>query len=367
MRKNILVYLVLVVAMLLGCSTPQEAQEEAPDGEEAADESEEASEEEVVAEEVEEEMPEASEEEAEGPAIALFNPLGNNDYILAAENGVREVIEATGGTVTAFDAGFDAAEQLNQIEDAITSENFDAFIIYSVDGVGVTVGVDAAAEAGIPVIALDAPINPDRTTLALYENVSAQVARTGLGDGEQLGDAIVLACEGIDPCEVAILIGFQSFPLDVDRLQAIEAIVAENDTIEIASVQEGLYVQDTGFEVATDILTANPDIDVIASVGDQMTLGAELAAQDAGLEESVKLIGNGASIDGYNAVVEGRWFATIANIPFANGRVAGQMALDVLNDSLEEPSVNMYEISPPIPESGAVITQESAANFEPEW
>ena len=115
--------------------------------------------------------------------IALFNPLGNNEYVAAAENGVREIVEGAGGTIEAFDAGFNAEEQLNQIEDAITSGNFDAFILYSVDGVGVTVGVDAAAEAGIPVIALDAPIGPDRTSLVPYKNVAAQIARTGLGFG----------------------------------------------------------------------------------------------------------------------------------------------------------------------------------------
>lgn len=303
----------------------------------------------------------------DGPTIALFSPLGNNDYILATENGVTEVVEAAGGSVVIFDAGFDPAEQLNQIEDAITSENFDAFIIYSVDGVGVTVGVDAAAEAGIPVISMDAPINEDRSTLVPYENVDAQIARTGAGDGALIGEAIVMACVDIDPCEVAFLIGFQSFPLDVDRLEAIEAIVDANDNIEIVAVQEGLYVEDAGFDAATDMLTANADIDVIASVGDQMILGAELAVQDAGLEGEVALIGQGGNIDAYNAVVEGRWFATIANIPFTNGRIAGQMALQSIDGSLIVRSVNMYDQSPPYPASGAIITAENAADFTPEW
>jgi ribose transport system substrate-binding protein len=303
----------------------------------------------------------------DGPTIAVFSPLGNNDYVLATETGVTEVVEAAGGSVVIFDAGFDPAEQLNQIEDAITSGNFDAFIIYSVDGVGVTVGVDAAAEAGIPVIALDAPINTDRTTLVPYENIAAQIARTGAGDGALIGEAIVMACEGIDPCEVAFIIGFQSFPLDVDRLAAVEAIVAENDNIEIVAIQEGLYVEDEGFAAATDMLTANSGIDVIASVGDQMILGAELAVEDAGLVGQVALIGQGGNIDAYNAVAEGRWFATIANIPYTNGRIAGQMALQALDGSLIVTSVNMYDQSPPYPATGAIITTENAANFTPEW
>lgn len=299
--------------------------------------------------------------------VAFFNPIGNNDYTAAAEKGVREVLEGAGMTVESFDAGFNAEEQLNQIEDAITSGNFDAFVLYSVDGVGVTVGVDAAVEAGIPVISLDAPIGEDRTTLVPYKNVAAQIARTGAGDGAQIGTAIVSACEGDDDCQVAFMIGFQGFPLDLDRFNAVEAIVAGHDNISIVANQAASYLEDEGFDVATDMLQANSDIDVIASVGDQMILGAELAVQDAGLEGQVALIGQGGNQDAYNAVAEGRWFATIANIPYTNGKIAGQMAQQVLEGNLITVSANMYDQSPPYPASGAIITQDNYEDFSPEW
>jgi ribose transport system substrate-binding protein len=299
----------------------------------------------------------------DGPSIALFNPLGNNTYVASAEAGVRSIIEAAGGTVQAFDAGFNPEEQLNQI----TSGGFDAFIIYSVDGVGVTVGVDAAAAAGIPVIALDAPINPDRKTLVPYANVAGQIARTGIGDGTQLGNAIVMACEGIDPCEVAFLIGFQGFPLDLDRVDTINAIIADHPNIQMVAVQEAQYLEDVGYDVATDLLQSNPGIDVFASVGDQMIVGVEIAVQDAGLEGQVKLIGNGASEPGYEAVVEGRWFATVANIPFTNGQIAAQMALQAIDGTLIIRSVDMYNQAPPLPASGPIITQENASEFTPQW
>ncbi|MFN8451990.1 MAG: sugar ABC transporter substrate-binding protein [Anaerolineae bacterium] len=301
-----------------------------------------------------------------GPSIALFNPLGNNDYVASAESGVRSIIEAAGGTVQAFDAGFDPAEQLNQIQDAITAGGFDAFIIYSVDGVGVTVGVDAAAEAGIPVISLDAPINPDRQTLVPYKNVAGQIARTGLGDGKYIGQAIVMACEGIDPCKVAFLIGFEGFPLDLDRLQAVQDIVAAHPNIQIVATQAASYTAEEGNSVTANILQANPDLSVIASVGDQMIVGAELAAEDAGID-GIKFIGQGGSQDGYAAVKAGRWFATIANIPYTNGQIAAQMALQAIDGTLIIRSVDMYNQAPPFPPSGPIITQANVDEFEPQW
>ena len=299
-------------------------------------------------------------------SIALFNPLGNNDYVAAAEDGVRSIIEAAGGTVQAFDAGFDSAEQLNQIQDAITAGGFDAFIIYSVDGVGVTVGVDAVVAAGIPVISLDAPINANHQTLVPYANVAGKITRTGLGDGKYIGDAIVMACESVDPCKVAFLIGFEGFPLDLDRLAAVEAIIADYPNISIVATQAASYTAEEGNSVTANILQANPDISVIASVGDQMIVGAELAAEDAGIE-GIKYIDQGGSIDGYEAVSEGRWFATIANIPYTNGQIAAQMALQAIDGTLIIRSVDMYNQAPPFPASGPIITQENAADFTPQW
>ena len=145
----------------------------------------------------------------DGPAIALLLPLSNNEYVRNAAEGVRSIIEGANGSVAEFDAGFNLEEQINQIQDAITSGNFDAIILYTVDGVGITVGVDMAWEAGLPVIALDAAINADRKTLVPYKYVAGQIARTGDGDGGHIGQAIVMACEMVDPCEVAFMIGFE--------------------------------------------------------------------------------------------------------------------------------------------------------------
>jgi ribose transport system substrate-binding protein len=304
----------------------------------------------------------------DGPNIALFLPLSNNEYVRNSELGVRNILELNGASLSTFaPPTFNFEEQLNQLQDAITTGGFDAFIFYPADGVAATVAADMAAEAGIPMIALDATIHEDRHTLVPYRNIAAQVARTGDGDGGQIGLAIVMACEDIDPCEVAFMIGFDNFPLDHDRFSAVEDVVSNHPHIQIVSNQPALYTQDQGYIVATDQLQANPGIDVIATVGDQMTLGAEVAVADAGLTGQVKLIGQGASRDGYQAVAEGRMFASVANIPYTLGQISAQMALQVLDGTLLVRSVNMYDQAPPFPEAGPIITQENYQDFEPQW
>ena len=60
-------------------------------------------------------------------------------------------------------------------------------------------------------------------------------------------------------------------------------------------------------------------------------------------------------------------FATIANIPYTNGQIAGQMALQVIAGELYVRSVNMYDQAPPFPPTGPIITADNYEGFEPQW
>ena len=64
---------------------------------------------------------------------------------------------------------------------------------------------------------------------------------------------------------------------------------------------------------------------------------------------------------------EGRFFATVANIPYTNGQIAGQMALQAISGDLLIRSVNMYDQAPPFPASGPIITQDNYEDFTPQW
>jgi ribose transport system substrate-binding protein len=94
-------------------------------------------------------------------------------FILASENtyaqknleGVEQAAQKAGNvTVQSFDGKFDGRNQLNQIQDAIASGNFDAFVVFPNDGAQVAPGVEDAAAAGIKTVAAYAPIGSDIDT-----------------------------------------------------------------------------------------------------------------------------------------------------------------------------------------------------------
>jgi len=306
--------------------------------------------------------------------IAVFNPVLGNSYTDAVTRGVRDTAAELGGEVTidVFGAEYDAVAQNNQIEDAIVA-GYDALVIYAVDGNAVIPAVEDAVEAGLVVVGADVPIGPDPRVLEPCCGMTAMVGLTGYRHGTYLSEMIIMACEEAvgagNLCKVGYINGVQALTIDQERVAAVTDVLAEHAEIEIVSMQEAFYLQDQGYTVAQNMLQANPDINVLASPGDQMMLGAEQAVIDAGLEGKIVLNGNGASEQGYQAVKEGRWFATFAHIPYTIGLDAGEIAIKTLRGEKDLPTfVDAGERIPPLPAStGPIITQESADEFEPQW
>lgn len=300
--------------------------------------------------------------------IALFGLVRANEYEQARVEGAEAKAAELGATVDYFSAEFDTQEQINQIQDAMTSGRYDAFIIHPNDSNAVVPVVEEAIAEGYVVIAADGPIGPNTRSLEPYpEGLTATVGRTGWSTGTWLGRAVVDACQGIDPCEVAYLIGAQALTIDQDRYEALEQVIAEHDHIQVVAFQEGQYRRDLSQEVMQNVFQANPGIDVVVSSGDQMTLGALDAAQDAGIADQIKFIGNGASKQGCEAVQNGTFYATYADIPYTQGEVAVELAVKAVRGEEVPGSVNLEELSPPLPSTGPMITQEALEAFTCQW
>ena len=302
--------------------------------------------------------------------IAFFMASAANTYSVSTLEAIKDVVTADGNaTVTEIDGMFDAGLQLNQLQDAIVSGNFDAFIIGANDGNQLVPGIEEALAEGIQVVCTLIPCGPELFgDVALDIQVPGMVGYVGTSfpnNGGAIGNAVISACEGIDPCKVAYLPGFLEGPFDVARTQGFEEAVATASNIEVVAIQEGLYTADGALGPMQNILQANPDLNAVGSAGDQMIVGAEQAVIDAGLEGQVALIGNGASDIGKEAIVAGRWFASAVYLPYTEGKVAAEQVLAAAR-GLDLPwptGVNTDDESP----IGTALTADNAADFTPEW
>ena len=289
-----------------------------------------------------------------------------NHYDNAIRAGLEEVVAKANGTVDAFFAGFDPAVQLQQCADALAAGTYDALIIIAADPIGIVPCVEAAHEAGVPVAAVDLPIGPDPTTVA--PQVDGIVA-SSLIPSSEWGTAVTGIvpglCAGLDPCNLYYLAGLLSFPIDQFGLAAAQAAADASPSINLAGSGEAYYDTAYARDVFAAALAADPGINAVIASGDQMALGVEQAAADAG--KPVRIVGAGAGATALDAVRQGRWYATFNTLPRTEGRLVTELLIRALRARPTAPAgVN------PVAASGLPVwwTQATLAaypGFAGEW
>jgi ribose transport system substrate-binding protein len=261
---------------------------------------------------------------------------------------VQEAAAEMCATARFFDPNFDSATQVAQIQDAITSGEFEAFVIQANDGNSVVPVVEEAVAAGIVVVGEFTPIGVDYDSIEpQVEGMTSYVGTSIVDNGEGLAELGIMACAelGVEPCQVAYLQGFRALPLDNARTEAVLAGLEAAANVEVVASPEGGYTQATGLAAAQDVLQANPEVDVIIG-SSQAILGAEQAVEDAGLTGQVALIGNGSPRQAVAAVREGRWFAIWAEAEMSAGKEATAVAIRAARGEEVPLSVDTTKLMP---------------------
>jgi ribose transport system substrate-binding protein len=307
-------------------------------------------------------------EDGEPIRLAVFLASAANTYWQAELEGATEAAEAAGNVeITSFDGEFDTNRQKSQLQDALASQQYDAWFIGPNEGAALVPEITQALEQGIPVSCTLVPCGSDiREVDVQIEGMTAFIGVGFFENGQDLGELTLQACEGKDPCKVVWLPGLPSLPLEQAREAGLRSVLEGNETVEIVATQGGGYLAAPALEATQNILQANPDAAVIVSSGDQMIVGAERAVRLAGKEGDIALIGNGATTDGVEAISEGRWFGSAVYLPRTEGRLATELVIQSIR---EEPVTDVY--IDPLEELDAprIITQENVdeVQFEPEF
>jgi ribose transport system substrate-binding protein len=301
--------------------------------------------------------------------VAFLNGLAGNSYAQAVVDGAKAQAAEMGAEIEVLGTPFDAAKQVAQVQDATTAGRFDALVILPSDGNALVPVTKQAVEAGLKVVATFNTIGTDIGSITPgVEGMVATVGEPMVENGRAIANDIVTACEGKSPCRVVYLPGSFKQATEKIRSDAVHEVLESNPHIKVVAEREGGYLQAPALEVTTDILSANPDVDVIATSGDQMTLGAEQAVKNADRTGKITLIGSASSKQGVTAVREGRWFSTPVYLPADEGRIATELAIKAVRGEDVPSSVNTLDLSP----VGASATRESLStergkSFEGQW
>ena len=275
----------------------------------------------------------APEEPAEEPAaqedytIGLVLKSFSNPFWMMAKTAAEAKAKELGVNVVVLgttEEG-DYQQQVAHIED-LTTQGADLIVVVPAEASALVPAVEAAVDAGIPVINLDSPIETDK--------VISFIGSDNVEGGKMAGNFIAEQLGGKG--KVGVIRGRLGNPVELQRYEGFTEALKAYPDIELVAEGVGNWEADEGFTVMEDFLTAHPDIQAVFGESDRMILGASQAAQAAGRDDIV-LVGLDGIVEALRAVQDGSISADVAQRPDLMGEYAVQYGLDYLKTGKIDP------------------------------
>jgi ribose transport system substrate-binding protein len=90
----------------------------------------------------------------------------------------------------------------------------------------------------------------------------------------------------------------------------------------VVAEQTANWEVDQGYTAAQNIISANPDLELVFASNDNMGIGALRAIQEAGLKDRIGIVGFDAVSEALNLVESGEFLCTVAQFPSRMGEIA---------------------------------------------
>lgn len=251
--------------------------------------------------------------------VAFFGLAADNTYTQSMLEQAKADAKEIGAEVQFFDGKWDGAIQGKQVQDAITSGRFRAFIIMPNDAPSLIPIVRTAIAKEIAVAGLEYPIATDPASVEpQLDGLATQVIEDVVVGARTVAEGVNRACEAYDPCEVGMLWGSRKLPTDAVKVPVFKETL--DPSVKLVAEADANYLTAEGDKVASDMLQAHSGLDVFVTVGDQMAIGAQRAVERSGRElgngeGKVTIIGYGATDRGVEAIRQGKWMEAYALVP----------------------------------------------------
>jgi len=219
--------------------------------------------------------------------IAYVANFLSHEFYQRCIEGMKVEAEALGVELLIADSNSDVNTQINNFDNYI-SQKVDAIMLTPIDPNAVAGSVKKAKEAGIPTITESNPV----------EGAVTMVGADWYSNGKQMGKWTGEYLKANNIKGKVLIIGFPAFQ-DTSNVEKgfIEALKETGADAEIVANVDGQAVKEQSLVVATDALTANPDINVIMGINDDSALGGIQAYKSAGKDIS-KLVSLSHGLEG---------------------------------------------------------------------
>src|SRR5919202_1548902 len=255
--------------------------------------------------------------------VAFFGFASANSFAQATWAGVQQAAKKYGAEAKFFDPNFDPQKQVSQMQDALTTQQYQLFVVQANDGNAVVPAVKQAISQGVTVVGEFTPVGSNYDTIQPQVSKMIFVGEAPVDNGHKLGQLGIQACKGLDPCNVAYLQGFKALPLDNARTAAVMQTLKTAPNVKVVASPEGGYTQASGLKAAQDVLSAHPDVNVI--------------------------IGSAQAIEGAEkAVKAGQWYAAYISAERSSGEKATELGIKAANGEKVPHAFNTNQLQDPI-------------------
>jgi ribose transport system substrate-binding protein len=219
--------------------------------------------------------------------FVAFSQCNNAEPYRAAQNALMTKLfaEAGGVKLVIADAQQDNSKQVAQVETFIRQKP-DLLIVAPNERAALTAVMGQAMEAHILVICLERDIlQPNYTTYVHSDNTAI-----GRLAGQFIVDYLTKKY-GAPKGNVVQMRGLLGVEGEIKRDSGAKEILAKYPDIHIVAEPVADWIQAKAKDRMTEVLRAQPSIDVLYGHNDPMAVGAYLAAKELGRENQIAFIG----------------------------------------------------------------------------
>jgi ribose transport system substrate-binding protein len=263
-------------------------------------------------------------EASDGKIKVIFIAMDSIDeHWLKVKAGTEDKARELGNVNLTFNAPpgkVDASVQLQMVEDAIT-QKVDAILLAPLNRDALVPGVEKAKAAGIKVIIIDSAIGTDNFD-AFFSTDNGAAARLAADELAKLIDG-----KG----KIAIINAQAGSATTMTRENDFKDQMAKNyPGVTVVGTQYSDGDKTKALNIATDFMTANPDLAGIYATNEGSTVGGGNGIEQAGKTGVIKFVGFDWSADTKALVNSGVLQATMVQNPYQMGYLGVQAAADLI-------------------------------------
>lgn len=270
----------------------------------------------------------AEEAASDSAEIAIVLKTLSNPFWVAMKDGIEAEAEALGVTVEVFAVSSedDTQGQLRLFENLL-NKDYKAIGFAPLSPVNLVQPAAQAYQQGIFLMNIDEKIdmtelkNAGGNVLAFATTDNVKVGENGAGyivENLQAGD------------QVAIVEGKAGNASGEARRQGAEnAFTAAN--LEIVASQPADWDRTKALDLAANLIQRYPDLKGIYCANDTMALGVQQAVVNAGLEDTIMVVGTDGAPEAIESVKNGELAATVAQDPGEIGAASLRVLVEAMN------------------------------------